>query len=351
MSLGDALTWGGIAICVAHSAMFSGLNLALFSLSRLRLEIEAERGHHGAIHILQLRRDANYLLTTILWGNVAANCLLTLLSDSMLAGVGAFAFSTFGITLLGEIVPQAYFSRHAMRTGAMLAPLLRFYQVVLYPVARPSGKLLDLWLGPEGIGYLRERDLRAVIEKHMEADEADMDREEGLGALNFLDLDDLPLAEEGEPVDPKSVIPLDVHVDLPVFPPFAPTPDDPLVLRIQASGRKWAVLTNLEEEPLLVLDVDAFVRGLFRDGKAFNPYEACHRPIVVQDPRLPIGDVLPRLKVRAEHPDDDVIDHDLVLLWGKTRRIVTGADLLGRLLRGIVAREEPSTRQAHPTSA
>jgi metal transporter CNNM len=34
-----------------------------------------------------------------------------------------------------------------------------------------------------------------------------------------------------------------------------------------------------------------------------------------------------------------VIDQDLILVWGKQRRIITGADILGRLLRGIVTRE------------
>jgi hypothetical protein len=46
------------------------------------------------------------------------------------------------------------------------------------------------------------------------------------------------------------------------------------------------------------------------------------------------------MKMRPEHVDDDVIDQDLILIWGKQRRIITGADLLGRLLRGIVTREK-----------
>lgn len=155
-TLGVTLTWVGIALCLLHSAMFSGLNLALFSLSRMHLEIEAEQGSAAAKKVLELRTDANFLLTTILWGNVAVNTLLTLLMDSVLAGVAAFAVSTFGITFVGEIIPQAYFSRHAMAMGSLLAPVLKFYKFVLWPVARPSAKLLDLWLGPDGVHYLRE---------------------------------------------------------------------------------------------------------------------------------------------------------------------------------------------------
>jgi len=44
-------------------------------------------------------------------------------------------------------------------------------------------------------------------------------------------------------------------------------------------------------------------------------------------------------KVKAEGPEDDVVDKDIILYWGKKeKRIITGADLLGRLLRGIVPR-------------
>ena len=34
------IIWLGIAVAVVHAAMFPGLNLAVFSLSRLRLEME-----------------------------------------------------------------------------------------------------------------------------------------------------------------------------------------------------------------------------------------------------------------------------------------------------------------------
>jgi hypothetical protein len=43
--------------------------------------------------------------------------------------------------------------------------------------------------------------------------------------------------------------------------------------------------------------------------------------------------------MKPEHPEDDVIDHDLILAWGTQKRIIAGADLLGRLLREITTRE------------
>jgi CBS domain containing-hemolysin-like protein len=92
--LTNVLVWIGIAICITQSAFFSGLNLAIFSISKLRLEVQASVGNRDAIGLLALRKDSNLTLATVLWGNVTINVLLTLLSDSVLAGIGAFVFST-----------------------------------------------------------------------------------------------------------------------------------------------------------------------------------------------------------------------------------------------------------------
>jgi metal transporter CNNM len=48
------------------------------------------------------------------------------------------------------------------------------------------------------------------------------------------------------------------------------------------------------------------------------------------------------MKVKANHPEDDVIDNDLILIWGEQKRIITGSDILGRLLRGISVQEGKS---------
>ena len=154
--------WLGIAVCIVQTGLFAGLNLAVFSLSQLRLQLDADGGDADAARVLELRQNTNQVLTTIIWGNVSTNVLLTLLSDSVLAGVGAFLFSTIAITLLGEIIPQAYFSRNALAMTARFLPFLNFYRVALYPLATPTALLLDAWLGKEGITWLAELERYAV---------------------------------------------------------------------------------------------------------------------------------------------------------------------------------------------
>src|SRR5713226_8867069 len=97
--------WVGIIASITLSALFSGLNLAIFTLSQLRLQLEADGGNKDAARVLDMRKNSNPVLATVIWGNVSTNVLLTLMSDSVLAGLSAFFFSAIVITLLGEIIP------------------------------------------------------------------------------------------------------------------------------------------------------------------------------------------------------------------------------------------------------
>jgi len=330
----ETFVWVGILVCVCHSAMFSGLNLAFFSLSRLRLEAEAGAGNHAAAKILALRKNSNLLLTTILWGNVSINVLLTLLSNSVMVGAVAFLFSTFLITFAGEILPQAYFSRHAMRMASLLSPVMRFYQRVLYPAAGPSAWMLDRLIGEEQVLYFRERQLKGVIQSHIDSDGAEIDFIEGRGALNFLDIDDVPIADEGETIDPTSVVRLPTRVDLPLIPDVNSI-SDPFVAEINASGKKWVILADEDGSPQLILDADSYLRAVMSDAPV-DAYAHCHRPIVITDPASPLGHIMAELKKDVVAESDAAIDKDIVLLWTPdVQKVITGADLLGRLMRGI----------------
>jgi len=64
----NTFIWFGIIFCVTQSAMFSGLNLAFFSVTKLSLEIESKKNNLQARKVARLRQDSNFLLTTILWG-------------------------------------------------------------------------------------------------------------------------------------------------------------------------------------------------------------------------------------------------------------------------------------------
>uniref|UniRef100_A0A8C3RZ25 Metal transporter n=1 Tax=Chelydra serpentina TaxID=8475 RepID=A0A8C3RZ25_CHESE len=145
------------------SGMFSGLNLGLMALDPMELRIVQNCGtdkeKRYARKIEPIRRKGNYLLCSLLLGNVLVNTTLTILLDDLIgSGFGAVIASTVGIVIFGEIVPQALCSRHGLAVGANTIGITKFFMLVTFPLSFPISKLLDCILGQEiGTVYNREK--------------------------------------------------------------------------------------------------------------------------------------------------------------------------------------------------
>jgi hypothetical protein len=105
---------------------------------------------------------------------------------------------------------------------------------------------------------------------------------------------------------------------------------------VDKSGKKWVLLADEHNFPKLVLDADAFLRAALLHKADCKPQAFCHRPITITDAKITLGEAIQKLKTYPTGPHDDVVDHDIILVWCDTvKRVITGADILGRLLRGI----------------
>ncbi|XP_077092991.1 metal transporter CNNM2a isoform X2 [Siphateles boraxobius] len=152
-----------IAMLLCLSGMFSGLNLGLMALDPMELRIVqncgTEKEKNYAKKIEPVRRQGNYLLCSLLLGNVLVNTTLTILLDDIAgSGLIAVVVSTIGIVIFGEIVPQAICSRHGLAVGANTIFLTKFFMILTFPASYPVSKLLDHVLGQEiGTVYNREK--------------------------------------------------------------------------------------------------------------------------------------------------------------------------------------------------
>ena len=137
---------------------------------------------------------------------------------------------------------------------ARFLPFLNFYRIVLFPLAQPTALLLDWWLGEEGITYLGEQGVRSLILRSATSG-GDISRLEALGARNFLDLDDILVTDEGEPVHSQSIISLPLANRRCVLPQFERSPSDPFLRQVEASGKKWIIVTDVDGgEPVFVMN-------------------------------------------------------------------------------------------------
>ncbi|MGH0117182.1 UNVERIFIED_CONTAM: hypothetical protein FKN15_046103 [Acipenser sinensis] len=151
----------GLLLCL--SGMFSGLNLGLMALDPMELRIVqncgTEKEKTYAKKIEPVRSQGNYLLCSLLLGNVLVNTTLTILLDDIAgSGLIAVVVSTIGIVIFGEIVPQAICSRHGLAVGANTIFLTKFFMLLTFPASYPVSRLLDCVLGQEiGTVYNREK--------------------------------------------------------------------------------------------------------------------------------------------------------------------------------------------------
>lgn len=158
-----------IIVLFCLSGLFSGLNLGLMSLDKTELKIIETAGDPDekryAKVIRPVREKGNLLLCTVLVGNVLVNTSLTILMDNLTgSGLVAVIASTLGITLFGEIVPQAICSRHGLAIGAKTIWLTKFFMVITFPVAFPISFILDKVLGDE-LGQVYNKEKLGVLLK------------------------------------------------------------------------------------------------------------------------------------------------------------------------------------------
>lgn len=152
-----------VALFLVLSGIFSGLNLGLMALDPMELRIVqscgTEKEKRYARKIEPIRRKGNYLLCSLLLGNVLVNTSLTIFLDDLIgSGLGAVVASTVGIVIFGEIVPQSLCSRHGLAVGANTILLTKFFMLLTLPLSLPISKLLDCVLGQEiGTVYNREK--------------------------------------------------------------------------------------------------------------------------------------------------------------------------------------------------
>jgi metal transporter CNNM len=179
-----------ITILVLFSGAFSGLTIGMFSLNVSDLKRKINLGDKDARKVMKIRENGYLLLCTLLFGNVAVNSAMAIFLGSIASGVIAGIISTGLIVTFGEIIPQAIFTRFALKLGAKLAWLVHIFIFLTYPVSAPLSWLLTKLLGSERPIIWKKKEIKEIIKEHEDSPASSIDKEEErilLGALSFSD--------------------------------------------------------------------------------------------------------------------------------------------------------------------
>ncbi|KAI3751100.1 hypothetical protein L2E82_22146 [Cichorium intybus] len=155
---------------VAFAGLMSGLTLGLMSLSLLDLEVLIKAGQpndrKNAEKIMPIVKNQHLLLCTLLICNAIAMEALPIFLDSILLPWTAILISVTLVVAFGEIIPQAVCSRYGLAIGAKLSIIVRILVIVVFPIAYPVSKLLDLILGKGHSMLLRRAELKTLVDMH-----------------------------------------------------------------------------------------------------------------------------------------------------------------------------------------
>lgn len=143
-----AIMWLALVLCIVLSGLFSAMETAYSTASKVRLTTMSDEGDKKAGKVLKLLNNYEKVLFTVLVGNnivnIIATTLATLLFIAMMGDIGA-TVSTIVITvvvlLFGEISPKMLAKQHPEGFAKNVYGFLRACIFILTPITF----ILDGW--------------------------------------------------------------------------------------------------------------------------------------------------------------------------------------------------------------
>ncbi|MEQ1895651.1 MAG: CNNM domain-containing protein [Planctomycetota bacterium] len=279
---------------LALSAVFSGAETGVYSVSRVRLEAEAEEGRRSARLLTRLLRDDAGLLITLLIGNNLVLELMTHLTEAEVSAVGVPDYLhevvvtlllTPAVFLFGELVPKDLFRRRPHFFLAAVAPLVAVFRWAVSPVAWPLAQLSILL---ERLLGLRQEDFARILRREEMVDLLAESRKAGALephaealARNVLVLRHTPLSTVAMPWEKVAWIDLE------------PGPEAARAAVVAAGFTRLPVVRNGPDGKRVVVGYLHQLDVLRAPGE---PLEGHLRPLLELEPDLPLDRAVARLQ-------------------------------------------------------
>ena len=145
-----------IAITLAFSAFFSGMEIAFVSSNKLRFEMERSQSGLNSRMASTFYEHPNNFLSTLLVGNNIALVIYGILiarildplviqplgiTNEWLALLTQTIISTIIVLFTGEFLPKMLFKINPNRALTLFAPIAYFFYIILYPIAKFTSTL------------------------------------------------------------------------------------------------------------------------------------------------------------------------------------------------------------------
>lgn len=198
-----------LVLLLLCSGFFSGSETAMTAASRARIHALVSHGNNRAIIVQRLHEHMEKVIATVLFGNTLINAATAVVMTAFLTGtfgdtglmpVIATIVATVFLFIFSEVLPKTFAINNADRFALTVAPMLRFFVLVTYPLTHVTQLICTGVLRLFGVKVINEpgaeermEELRGAIELHAGADEEIRDAGQMLHSI--LDLEEVPVSD------------------------------------------------------------------------------------------------------------------------------------------------------------
>lgn len=163
-----------LILLIVLSGFFSGAEVALVSVSSLKVKRFLEEKRKGARALNRLKMSPKRMIITILIGNnivnIAAASMATVLATETFGSGGlgvATGIMTLVVLIFGEITPKTFASTHASRIALFIAQPIEILSYILYPLVKILERFSDFinhFFKVKRIESVSETEVKAMIQ-------------------------------------------------------------------------------------------------------------------------------------------------------------------------------------------
>lgn len=184
---------------VMLSALFSGSETALFSITPAKVETLKADKVKGARLIAALKNNPQKMLVVILLGNNLVNVLATAIATILFtqmsgsAGIGvATGIMTLTLLIFGEVLPKSLATKNSVRFAQFVVYPLLALEYIAFPIVWIFEKALTALVG-EHINEVSEEEVKAMVS--MGAEDGTLEKHEQEFIVNVLEFNDMNAVE------------------------------------------------------------------------------------------------------------------------------------------------------------
>lgn len=309
---------------VGLSAFFSGVEIAVISVSMIKVKSLVKQGKRGSDSLYRLKQSPHRLIITILIGNTLANVAAASLATVVF--IGLFGSSGLGIAtgvmaflilVFGEITPKTFASQNAEHISLLVARPIELLSYVLSPVVglfEATSRITSRLLGSTEQTQLSEEELEIMVT--MGVKEGILNREAAEMMRNLLEFEGTGVTQIMTPkTDMKSI---DSAAKL----------KDVIDFVVKMPYSRYPVYEGTGDKIVGVLDVDDVLRHV-RDDKVNVKVKGIARKAYFVPESKKIDDLLSEFEGR-DVPMAIVVDE-----YGDVSGLVTIEDVLEEIVGDI----------------